>query len=264
LPPANGGCKNWRRDEATAQKEETLPNPASQTAFGPMLVVAIEQYYSEEQRLVQDDLAYRFLPAYLKFIARLARWLPARKLLLSLSEKAGPGIWGSQLCRKRYIDDKIHETAGEIAAVVILGAGLDTRAYRMPDLVNVSVFEADLPENSAYKQAKLHDLYRQVPSTVRLVSIDFERQDLETVLAEHGYHGDRRTFFVWEGVTQYLTEGTVRKTSDFLAKAASGSRLVFTYVRQDFMEGVNLFGASRLYQQYRIKQQLWHFGMMPE
>jgi len=241
-----------------------MPNPASQTAFGPMLIVAIEQYYGEEQRLVQDDLAYQFLPAYLKFVARLARWLPARKLLLSLSEKAGPGIWGSQLCRKRFIDDKLHAANGEIAAVVILGAGLDTRAYRMADLINVPVFEADLPENSAYKRTKLHDLYGQVPNTVRLVPIDFERQDLETMLAEHGYRGDRRTFFVWEGVTQYLTEETVRKTFDFLAKAASGSRLVFTYVRQDFMDGVNLFGAPRLYQQYRVKQKLWHFGMMPE
>jgi methyltransferase (TIGR00027 family) len=205
-----------------------MANPASQTALGPMLIVAVEQYYGEEHRLVQDELAYRFLPTYLKFIARLARWLPARKLLLSLSEKAAPGIWGSQLCRKCYIDDKIHETSGEIAAAVILGAGLDTRAYRMADLTNVPVFEADLPENSTYKRTKLHDLYGQIPNSVCLVPLDFERQDVETVLAEHGYRGDQRTFFVWEGVTQYLTEEAVRKTFDFLAKAASGSRLVFT------------------------------------
>jgi methyltransferase (TIGR00027 family) len=240
-----------------------MANPASQTALGPMLIVAVEQYYGEEHRLVQDELAYRFLPTYLKFIARLARWLPARKLLLSLSEKAAPGIWGSQLCRKRYIDDKIHETSGEIAAAVILGAGLDTRAYRMADLTNVPVFEADLPENSAYKRTKLHNLYGQIPNSVCLVPLDFERQDLETVLAEHGCRGGQRIFFVWEGVTQYLTEEAVRKTFDFLAKAASGSRLVFTYVRQDFMNGVNLFGAPRLYQQYRVKQKLWHFGMVP-
>ena len=241
-----------------------MENPASQTAFGPMLVVAVEQYYGEEHRLVQDELAYRFLPAYLKFTARLARWLPARKLLLNLSDKAAPGIWGSQLCRKRYINDKIRATSGEIAAAVILGAGLDTRAYRMADLTNVPVFEVDLPEGITYKQAKLRDLYGQVPNTVRLVPLDFEHQDLETALAEHGYRDDWRTFFVWEGVTQYLTEEAVRKTFDFLAKAASGSRLVFTYVRQDFMEGVNLFGAPRLYQQYRAKQDLWHFGMIPE
>ena len=229
-----------------------------------MFIVAVEQYCSEEQRLVQDELAYQFLPANLKSIARLLRWRPARKLLLSLVEKTGPGIWGSQLCRKRYIDDKIHETIGEIAAVVILGAGLDTRAYRMADLTNIPVFEVDLSENIAYKQTRLLDLYGQVPDHVRLVPIDFERQDLETVLAEHGYRGDQRTFFAWEGVTQYLTEEAVRKTFDFLTKAASGSRLVFTYVRQDFMDGVNLFGAPRMYQQYRVKQELWHFGMIPE
>jgi methyltransferase (TIGR00027 family) len=241
-----------------------MANPASQTAVGPMSVVAVEQYCSEEQRLVQDALAYQFLPPGVKFIVRLARWRPARKLLINLSEKTAPGIWGSQLCRKRYIDDKIRATAGEIEAVVILGAGLDTRAYRMAELARIPVFEIDLPENSAYKRTKLHDLYGGVPDTVHLVPIDFERQDLDTVLAGHGYRSERRTFFVWEGVTQYLTEEAARQTFAFLAGAASGSRLVFTYVRQDFMDGVNLYGAASLYQRFRVRQQLWHFGMIPE
>jgi len=55
-----------------------MANPASQTAVGPMVIVAVEQYCSAEQRLVQDDLAYHFLPAGVQFIVRLARWRPAR------------------------------------------------------------------------------------------------------------------------------------------------------------------------------------------
>jgi methyltransferase (TIGR00027 family) len=241
-----------------------MANPASRTAVGPASVVAVEQYYSQEQRLVQDELAYQFLPPGVKLIVRLARWRPARQLLINLSEKSAPGIWGSQLCRKRYIDDKLRATIDEIEAVVILGAGLDTRAYRIAELAKLPVFEVDLPENSAYKRARLHNLYGEVPHTVQLVPIDFERQDLETAMAGHGYHSQRRTFFVWEGVTQYLTEAAVRQTFDFLARAAYGSRLVFTYVRQDFLDGVNLYGAASLYRRFRVKQQLWHFGLLPE
>ena len=64
------------------------------------------------------------------------------------------------------------------------------------------------------------------------MSIDVETQDLTDVLANHGYRPERPTFFVWEAVTQYLTEAGVRKTFDFLATAAPGSHLVFTYVAQ--------------------------------
>lgn len=241
-----------------------MANPASQTAVGPMCIVAVEQYDSEGQPLVQDELAYQFLPASVKFIVRLTRWRPARKLLIKLTEKNGRGLWASFLCRKRYIDDKIHEANGAIDAVVILGAGLDTRAYRMAELTKYSVFEVDLPENITYKRARLQEIFGQTPPVVQLVPIDFEHQDLERALVDQGYRTDQKTFFVWEAVTQYLTEEAVRKTFALLAKAAAGSRLVFTYVRQDFIDGVNLYEAPVAYQRFRVDQKLWHFGMDPE
>jgi methyltransferase (TIGR00027 family) len=97
-----------------------------------------------------------------------------------------------------------------------------------------------------------------------LVPVDFERDDLSAVLAEHGFRGDLRTFFIWEGVTQYLTGDAVRATFEHLQRAAPGSRLVFTYVRKDFIDGVNLYGAPSLYRRFREKRQIWHFGMWPE
>jgi methyltransferase (TIGR00027 family) len=241
-----------------------MGQPAAQTAVGPMVIVAVEQYTPVSQRLIHDDLAYRFLPNGVKGIARLARYRPIRQLLFRATEKTAEGIWGSMLCRKRYGDDCIQATRNTMDALVNLGAGLDTRAYRMASLSALPIFEVDLPENIANKRAKLHELYGEVPSSVRLVPIDFESQDLAAVLAEHGYRTDQRTFFVWEGVTQYLSEAGVRKTFDFLAKTASGSRLVFTYVRQDFIDGVNLYGAARAYRQFRVKQEVWRFGMVPE
>ncbi|HEU4329007.1 MAG TPA: SAM-dependent methyltransferase [Roseiflexaceae bacterium] len=241
-----------------------MAHPASETALGPMTIIAVEQYEPEAQRLVQDELAYHFLPRGVQRIVRLARWRPLRNLLFAFSEKTAYGIWGSTLCRKRCIDDTIRASLGAIDALVNLGAGFDTRAYRLPGLSTIPVFEVDSPENIAAKEAKLRRLYGGLPAAVRLVPIDFERQDLAVALSSQGYRTDRTSFFIWEAVTQYLSEAAVRKTFAFLAQATPGSRLVFTYVRKDFIDGINLYGAAPIYQRFRVKQPLWQFGMDPD
>lgn len=238
--------------------------PASESAVGPISAVAVEQYEPEAQRLLHDPLAYHFLPRGVQRIVRLTRWRPIRNLLISLMEKTAYGFWGNILCRKRYIDDKIQESLGSVDALVNLGAGFDTRAYRIPGLHMLPSFEVDSPENIATKRARLLALYGQVPAAVRLVPIDFERQDLQAALADQGYLAEHTTFFVWEAVTQYLREPAIRRVFNFLARAASGSRLAFTYVRKDFIDGINLYGAAPTYRRFRVRQQLWHFGMEPE
>jgi methyltransferase (TIGR00027 family) len=108
-----------------------------------------------------------------------------------------------------------------------------------------------------------HQPLRRDPRRRHLGAIDFETQNLADVLADHGYRPERPTFFVWEAVTQYLTEAGVRKAFDFLAAAAPGSRLVFTYVRKDFLDGTALYGGESAYQEFVLKRQQWHFGMDP-
>ena len=71
-------------------------------------------------------------------------------------------------------------------------------------------------------------------------------QELGAVLAAHGYPASRRTFFIWEAVTQYLSEDGIRATFNFLAQAAPGSRLAFTYIRKDFIDGQARVGQGRL------------------
>jgi methyltransferase (TIGR00027 family) len=83
------------------------------------------------------------------------------------------------------------------------------------------------------------------------------------VLTQKGYSFDNKTFFVWEAVTQYITEAAVRATFQSLAKAKAGSRLVFTYVLQDFIDGSNMYELDSLYQRFRVKSQLWQFGLHP-
>lgn len=237
-------------------------NPAAQTAVGPMVLAAVEQQEPPDRQLVHDDLAAQFLPTGLRWFVRATRWRALRRLLIAASDRSGPGLWANLACRKRFIDEKLDEALGNIDAVVILGAGLDTRAYRLAGRAEIPVYEVDLPHNINRKEAIVRRALGGPPPTVHLVPVDFEHDDVAAALAAHGYRSKDRTFFIWEGVTQYLSADAVRATFEYLAHAAPSSRLVFTYVRQDFIDGVNLYGARSLYR--RERRQMWHFGMVPE
>lgn len=97
-----------------------------------------------------------------------------------------------------------------------------------------------------------------------LVPIDFDRKSLPEVLRSHGYAFDKKTLFIWEGVTQYLTQTGARATFDVLAKSPSGSRMAFTYVPTNFIEGKALHSQQYLYEQMIQKDKLWLFGIDPE
>ena len=242
-------------------------NPVAQTAFGPIVLAAVEQNEPPGHRLVDDDLAELFLPAALRLLVGATRWGPARRLMIRASEFTGPGLWANLACRKHFIDDKLKAALSDIKdidAVVILGAGLDTRAYRLTRQVRIPVFEVDLPVNIAMKAKTVRRVLGDLPLSVRLAALDFENDDLLTALAEHGYHTDYRAFFVCEGVTQYLTEDGVRRTLEGLRAAASGSRLVFTYVRRAFIDGTDRYGTRTLYRNTRQRHQLWQFGLEPD
>jgi methyltransferase (TIGR00027 family) len=239
-------------------------SPAAKTASGPMVLAAVEQYEDPDHRLVHDDLARAFLPAGLRALVAATRFSAVRRAMIAATERSGPGLWANLACRKRYIDEKLDESLADIDAVVVLGAGLDTRAYRLARRSDIPVFEIDLPVNVERKKAIVRRALGGPPPSVRLVPVDFERDDLAAELAKHGYRASARTFFVWEGVTQYLTADAVRATFSYLRSAAAGSRLVFTYVQRDFIDGQNLYGAKSAYRRFRERQQIWQFGLSPD
>jgi methyltransferase (TIGR00027 family) len=156
-----------------------VKNPATQTALGPMVIVAVDQY--ENPPLLQDDLAYQMLPARGKVAVIAAKWLPLRRLLIGATERKIPGLWASMLRRKRYGDEQLQATESQIDAAVILGAGFDTRTYRLPVLAATPVYEVDLPTNINRKRMRLTRLYDKIPANATLVPIDFETQDLADV-----------------------------------------------------------------------------------
>jgi methyltransferase (TIGR00027 family) len=235
---------------------------AANTGIMPMALVAVEQYLPKAQRIVDDSLAIRMLPIGAAMFVHLLGLRSMRDWVIGLSEKSNPGIWGGLLCRKRYIDEKLAASRNEIDAVVNLGAGFDTRLFRVPNLSDLPRWEIDQRVNIEAKEKRLRKALGSIPANVKLVSVDFDRDDLSAILAMRGYSTSARIFFVWEAVTQYLTEQGVRATFDWLAKAARGSRLALTYVRKGFLTGSTLYGWESGYKRF-VASKIWMFGMEP-
>jgi methyltransferase (TIGR00027 family) len=125
------------------------------------------------------------------------------------------------------IDDAVR--AGADPQLVILGAGLDDRAWRMPELAGVDVFEVDHPATQADKRERARSL-APVSRSLRYVPVDFGRDTLGPALATAGHDESLSTTWVWEGVVPYLTPAEVETTVAALAAlSAPGSRLVVNY-----------------------------------
>jgi len=105
--------------------------------------------------------------------------------MVRATETAFPGLWGGMMCRKRCIDEKLIESVRRIDAVVNLGAGLDTRLYRLPALAEIQAWEIDQPESITPKRARLQKLLGTVPPHVTLMSGDFDREELAAALTAH-------------------------------------------------------------------------------
>ena len=236
---------------------------AAKTGIIPTVLVAVEQAFPKSQRLVDDALAVRMLPAGAILFVRLARLPWLRDFLISLSEKNDPGIWAGLLCRKRYIDEKVEASRNAIDALVSLGAGFDTRSFRLRALAGLPIWEIDQRENVAVKEKRLRKALGTIPANVKLVAVNFDCDDLSGVLVSLGYSPSDRTFFVCEAVTQYLTQKGVRAIFDWLAKSTPGSRLAFTYVRKNFLTGKALYGWESGYKRF-VETKIWLFGMEPE
>ncbi len=242
----------------------TRRSAAAQTAVGPMVVAAVEHLEPPDRRLVDDDLAASFLPGHLRALVALSRTEAVRRALTAASERGGPGLWTSIACRKRLIDERLSDPLNETDAVVVLGAGLDTRGCRIARHSDLPVFEVDLPVNVARKTAVLQRALGGTPASVHLVPVDLEHDDLMAALRSAGYDSAARTFFIAEGLLQYLTPETVTATLSQLSDAATESRLVFTYIRQDFLDGTDTYGADAMYRRFCGKRQVWRSGLVPE
>jgi methyltransferase (TIGR00027 family) len=142
--------------------------------------------------------------------------------------------------RQTFYDSVVDRYFADIPQFVILGAGFDTRAFRLPKETQVRRFEVDAPKTLAIKREALRRAGID-PGGVTLVSADFEREDWLIRLLEHGFDVDQPTLFLWEGVTPYLDKTAVEATLRRIAGTAQGSVLAFDYITTEVLESQSLY-----------------------
>lgn len=253
------------RGESMANKNTFKTKGAAKTGDQPTMIVAIEQNFPKELRVIEDNLAAQLYSGSNRFWINLTKIASIRNWMVNFTTKFMQGGWSFCLVRKRYIDERLIEviTENKIKAVVNLGAGFDTRLYRLSESQNISAWEVDQAVNIDAKRKAIQKALGVFPNHVKQVSINFINQDLGEVLKRQGYLGTEKTFLIWEAVSQYLNEAAVQKTFDFFSKVPVGSRLAFTYVLKDFITGENLHGQEKIYKKFILKDKIWHFGFDP-
>jgi methyltransferase (TIGR00027 family) len=129
-------------------------------------------------------------------------------------------------CRSRYTEDRLADAIGRgIGQYVLLGAGLDSFAYRSPLAGRVRVFEVDHPATQEYKRR-----VRGVADEVRFVAVDFGRDSLGEALGRAGFDAGQPAVVSWLGVTMYLDESVIEATAAVLGGFAPGSEVVVDYM----------------------------------
>ncbi len=131
--------------------------------------------------------------------------------------------------RSRYVEDQLAQAvANGVTQYVVLGAGLDTFAYRNP-FPSLRVFEVDFPATQAWKQEMLKQAGITIPENLTFVPLDFEHKALGAGLAEAVFDGSTAAFFGWLGVVPYLTLDAFRATLHAVASLPAGTVIGFDY-----------------------------------
>lgn len=151
-------------------------------------------------------------------------------------------IAGAVLSRARYVEDCLEQAIGQgVRQYVILGAGMDTFAFRRLDLLEqLQVFEIDHPETQAFKRQRLAEVGLAPPKVLQFIPADLEQENLATVLQHSSYDPECLTFFGWMGVTYYLDPESVFATLRAIAAVAPRcSSIVFDYLDTGFFAPEN-------------------------
>ncbi len=199
-----------------------IASQPSRTALRVALRRAAHQVHDAKPLVFDDPLAVRILGP--EYAAEIARTPDSRKRPFSA------GLRAFMVARARLAEDALAERYAHagVRQYLVLGAGLDTFAYRQP-YPGLRVFEVDHPATQAWKRDMLAAAGIAVPETLRLVAVDFERDSLEDRLRLAGFRFDQPAMTAWLGVVPYLTAEAFRATAGLLGRFAPGSGVLFDY-----------------------------------
>ncbi len=189
----------------------------SRTALGAAAHRAAHQLL-DHSRVFHDPLALKILGQGAQTVAAQALADPDRGALRLFIA-----------ARSRFAEDALGLAAKRgVRQLVVLGAGLDTFAYRNPH-ASLRVFEVDHPATQAWKRQRLDAAGIEVPSSLRFAAVDFETIGLAEGLARAGFDASAFAFFSWLGVVVYLSEPAIFETLGFIAGLPPDSEVVFSY-----------------------------------
>lgn len=230
----------------------------SRTAAWVAAARQMAQLLPPEAQLAPDPYGAAF--SYPRLRARIDRLRP-------LAETRAFKQWILYMqVRTRVIDDALRAfVAAGGRQVVLLGAGYDTRALRLPELDAATVLEVDHPATQGHKRSVLAQLGVESPS--RYVTWDFETRamdDLPDILEEAGIDRGQRVFTIWEGVTMYLTEAAIDASLRAIrAWSPAGSKLAMTYFAKERIAEPTL--ATRMLKAVVATfGEPWRFGWDPK
>jgi methyltransferase (TIGR00027 family) len=222
------------------------PTRPSTTALFVSALRAIAS--TQASPLFLDPHAGRFLPrSWARAIDLAGRQPRAGAILRFLPDLISPGRLQHIALRTRVIDDALaREVERGVRQVVLLGAGFDTRAYRLTSLASASVLEVDHPATQQRKRARASDLVPYARAH-QFVPVDFERDDLAARLRSSAFDALTPSVFVWEGVLMYLSEAAIHATLQAVARSmAEGSLLVASYYDPSGASGRPSFATTGL------------------
>ncbi len=190
-----------------------------------------ESSLPEERRIFFDPYAIRFIDPH---VLEWGRTHPEEATALAEEfERKMPGFSNSIRARVRYFDDFVRDAAGRgFSQLVILGAGYDTRAYRIDALKNcVQVFEVDHPLTQMKKTGTIAGIFNAIPDHVVFVPVDLECDNLWDAMEWYGYSPVEKTLFVMEGLLMYLSQEAVRDLLSGIAdRTIDGSIILFDFL----------------------------------
>lgn len=198
----------------------------SETAIITASLRALSNYEEEEKVRINDCFAEIFLPDKRKIplIDKNAR---------EMIKKAIPkGLYEYVIARTKYFDKVFIEAVkNNIDQIVFLGAGYDSRPYRFNNLISkTKIFEVDTKPTQEHKISLLHKNKIDINERIKYVAVDFEKDNLFEIIGESGFNKLKKTLFIWEGVTFYLSTNTVIQMLKMIKEnSASGSRVCFDF-----------------------------------
>ncbi|HET6867756.1 MAG TPA: class I SAM-dependent methyltransferase [Solirubrobacteraceae bacterium] len=153
-------------------------------------------------------------------------------------DRAGDQAISGITARSRYVEDRLE--AGTFAQYVILGAGLDSFAWRRPDLMaSTRLFEVDHPATQTWKRERAEAMALPRSERHLFAPVDFERETLDGGLASAGFDPSATTLFSWLAVMPYLTLDAIETTLRGLSHTAPGSQIALSYgVREEYLDAV--------------------------